>query len=88
MNHYNQAMYQINIAYNECKLLRSVLVASEESIPPLHQNLPEDISDVTTDIRVEEISGPHEEMLRVPETEVDIQSFTFCNFDKNDFRLL
>ena len=82
MNHYNQAMYQINIAYNECKLLRSVLVASEESSTPLRQNFPEDISDVTTDIRGVELTGPTEEMLRVPETEVDIQSLTFCTFDK------
>ena len=82
MNQFNQAIYEINMAYNECKLLRSVLVASEESIPPLHKNSLEDISDVTTYICVEEISGTTEEMLRVPETEVDIQSFTFCSFDK------
>ena len=71
MNHYNQAMYQINIAYNECRLLRSEIVASRESIPTLHQKSPEYFSDVTTDIHAEDISGPHEEMLRVPETEVD-----------------
>ena len=75
MNHYNQAMYQINIAYNECRLLRSEIVASRESIPTLHQKSPEYFSDVTTE--------PHEETLRVPETaEVDMDTFTFCDFQK------
>jgi len=77
MDHYNESMYEMNVAYDECKLIISVLIASKESSTPLERNMPGDISDATIDMRAEETNVHTKNVTFVTETEIDIPSFKF-----------